>query len=241
MLCWLLLESSSSQSKGKHILATGLDTLVVAHLSAQRGIWIAAGVHVVVLTKLVSSVEGVLATSRLGILTAYVAFAGAQPTICHVLADRYTGVTLVVYLYYMYACACSQTCKLKYHAQRIMVWVYVCRKALHLLRHVIHAHPPDAAAACQLGAPQQAATCLASSDDDTWQAAVLLIQEMTQNAEALEHLKQVIHCAESNRMFLRVSVVGMLCWRFRHVTVHVYHSVLHRCMHIPASPGSETA
>ncbi|KAL3161427.1 hypothetical protein ABBQ32_010316 [Trebouxia sp. C0010 RCD-2024] len=68
--------------------------------------------------------------------------------------------------------------------------VKVQRKALHLLRHVIHAHPPDAAAACQLGAPQQAATCLASSDDDTWQAAVLLIQEMTQNAEALEHLKQ---------------------------------------------------
>lgn len=68
---------------------------------------------------------------------------------------------------------------------------YVCRKALHLLRHVIQAHPPDAAAACQLGAAQQAATCLASSDSDTWQAALLLIQQLTQNTETLGQLKQV--------------------------------------------------
>lgn len=69
---------------------------------------------------------------------------------------------------------------------------------MHLLRHVVHAHPPDAATACQLGAAQQAATCLASSDNDTWQAAVLLIQELIQNAKAFAQLRQVSYCAECN-------------------------------------------
>ncbi len=92
----------------------------------------------------------------------------------------------------------------------LCVDVCVSRKALHLLRHVIHAHPPDAAAACQLGAAQQAATCLASSDDDTWQAAVLLIQEMTQNTEALAQLKQVSHCADF-QLHVWTECRGVLC------------------------------
>ena len=74
---------------------------------------------------------------------------------------------------------------------------YVCRKALHLLRHVIQAHPPDAATACQLGAAQQAAAGLASSDNDTWQAALLLIQQLTQNEETFGQLKQVSHQLQS--------------------------------------------
>ena len=68
---------------------------------------------------------------------------------------------------------------------------YVCRKALHLLRHVIQAHPPDAATACQLGATYQATACLVSSDNDTWQAALLLIQQLAQNPEISAQLKQV--------------------------------------------------
>ena len=70
---------------------------------------------------------------------------------------------------------------------------YVCRKALHLLRHVIQAHPPDAATACQLCVVWRAAACLASSDDDTWQAALLLIQQLAQNPEIAAQLKQVGH------------------------------------------------
>lgn len=58
-------------------------------------------------------------------------------------------------------------------------------------QHVVHAHPPVAAAACQLGAAQQAATCLASSDDDTWQAALLLIQQVGQYSQTLGQLTQV--------------------------------------------------
>ena len=68
----------------------------------------------------------------------------------------------------------------------------VCRKALHLLRHVLHAHAPDAIAACQLGAVQQAASQLASPDDDTWQAALALVQQLAQDTDAAQHLRQVL-------------------------------------------------
>lgn len=38
MLYWLLFGSSYYHSKGKHTLATGMDFLVMAHLSAQADI-----------------------------------------------------------------------------------------------------------------------------------------------------------------------------------------------------------
>ena len=66
-----------------------------------------------------------------------------------------------------------------------------CRKALHLLRHVVHAHPPDAALACHLGALQQAAPLLASADDDTWQAALALVQQLAQDTDSLHTIRQV--------------------------------------------------
>ena len=66
-----------------------------------------------------------------------------------------------------------------------------CRKALHLLRHVVHAHPPDAVVACQLGALHQAASHLASSDDDTWQAALALVQQLAENTLSAQMLQQV--------------------------------------------------
>lgn len=66
-----------------------------------------------------------------------------------------------------------------------------CRKALHLLRHVVHAHPPDAVVACQLGALHQAACHLASSDDDTWQAALALVQQLAENTLSAQMLQQV--------------------------------------------------
>ena len=65
---------------------------------------------------------------------------------------------------------------------------------------MIQAHPPDAATACRLGAAQQAAICLASTDDDTWQAALLLIQQLTQNAETFGQLKQVSHRLSHNML-----------------------------------------
>ncbi len=68
-----------------------------------------------------------------------------------------------------------------------------CRKALHLLRHVVHAHPPDAEVACQLGAVQQAASHLASSDDDTWQAALALVQQLAQDTHSAQTLRKVCH------------------------------------------------
>lgn len=68
--------------------------------------------------------------------------------------------------------------------------VRVQRKAFHLLRHVLHAHAPDAIAACQLGAVQQAASQLASPDDDTWQAALALVQQLAQDTDAAQHLRQ---------------------------------------------------
>ena len=66
-----------------------------------------------------------------------------------------------------------------------------CRKALYLLRHVVHAHPPDAVVACQLGALHQAACHLASSDDDTWQAALALVQQLAENTLSAQMLQQV--------------------------------------------------
>ena len=60
-----------------------------------------------------------------------------------------------------------------------------------MLRHVVHAHPPDALMACQLGALQQAACRLASSDDDTWQAALALVQQLAQHPDSAHMLQQV--------------------------------------------------
>ncbi|DBA89950.1 TPA: hypothetical protein ACH3X2_004438 [Trebouxia sp. C0005] len=74
--------------------------------------------------------------------------------------------------------------------------IKVQRKALHLLRHVVHAHPPDAMVACQLGALHQAAFHLASSDTDTWQAALALVQQLaedSQSAQILQQDKQLQH------------------------------------------------
>ncbi|KAL0028060.1 hypothetical protein WJX77_004125 [Trebouxia sp. C0004] len=64
--------------------------------------------------------------------------------------------------------------------------IKVQRKALHLLRHVVQAHPPDSVVACQLGALHQAASHLASSDDDTWQAALALIQQLAKDTQSAQ-------------------------------------------------------
>lgn len=69
--------------------------------------------------------------------------------------------------------------------------MYLCRKALHLLRHVVQGHPPDAATACQQGALDRSAQLLGSADDDTWQAALALLHECSQNAQALQLMRQV--------------------------------------------------
>ena len=93
-----------------------------------------------------------------------------------------------------------------------LIGACLCRKALHLLRHVIQAHPQDAATACQLGAAQQAASCLASTDDDTWQAAILLIQQLAQDTETLQQLKQVRQLVTPTGQHL---LIGKFCNRDR--------------------------
>ena len=105
----------------------------------------------------------------------------------------------------------------------------MCRKALHLLRHVIQAHPPDAAAACQLGAAQQAASCLASSDNDTWQAALLLIQQLTQSAETQGQLRQVSQSVIATSRYLIWNTLTLIIICHGH---HYYHDMLlcHRCV-----------
>ncbi|DBB04979.1 TPA: hypothetical protein ACH3X3_010256 [Trebouxia sp. C0006] len=85
--------------------------------------------------------------------------------------------------------------------------IKVQRKALHLLRHVVHAHPPDAVMACQLGALHQAACHLASSDDDTWQAALALVQQLAENtlsAQMLQQDKQLQHQLQTLQAKLQV-------------------------------------
>lgn len=52
-------------------------------------------------------------------------------------------------------------------------------------------HPPDAAAACQQGALTQSAQLLTNADDDTWQAALALLRELSQHANALQLMRQV--------------------------------------------------
>ena len=77
-----------------------------------------------------------------------------------------------------------------HNVSRHVTMVTLCRKALHLLRHVVHGHPPDAAAACDLGALAQSAELLSNADDDTWQAALALLQELSQHAPALQLMRQ---------------------------------------------------
>ncbi|DBA89946.1 TPA: hypothetical protein ACH3X2_004434 [Trebouxia sp. C0005] len=88
--------------------------------------------------------------------------------------------------------------------------IKVQRKALHLLRHVVHAHPPDAVVACQLGAVHQAASHLASSDTDTWQAALAPVQQLaedSQSAQILQQDKQLQHQLQS----LQAKLQGLTC------------------------------
>lgn len=66
----------------------------------------------------------------------------------------------------------------------------VQRKALHLLRHVVQAHTPDALIACQLSALHKASSLLSSPDDDTWQAALALLQQLAQQSDAAQQMQQ---------------------------------------------------
>ena len=66
-----------------------------------------------------------------------------------------------------------------------------CRKALNLLRHVVHGYPAGAAAVCQQGALPRAAQLLSSADEDTWQAALALLQELSQDPSAFKLMQQV--------------------------------------------------
>ena len=55
----------------------------------------------------------------------------------------------------------------------------------------MQAHPPDVAAACQQGALKQSAQLLSNADSDTWQAALALLTELSQHADALQLMRQV--------------------------------------------------
>lgn len=81
-------------------------------------------------------------------------------------------------------------CSIYSQMTRHVTRVKLCRKALHLLRHVVQGHPPDAAAACELGALAKSAELLSNADDDTWQAALALLQELSQHTSAMQLMRQ---------------------------------------------------
>ena len=64
---------------------------------------------------------------------------------------------------------------------------------------MVQAQPPDALTAYQLGAVQKALSLLSSPEDDTWQAALALVQQLAQQADAAQHLQQV--CAVTSHAF----------------------------------------
>ena len=56
---------------------------------------------------------------------------------------------------------------------------------------MVHGYPAGAAAMCEQGALPKAAELLSSADDNTWQAALGLLQELSQDPSALQLMQQV--------------------------------------------------
>lgn len=98
--------------------------------------------------------------------------------------------------------------------------VRLCRKALHLLRHVVQGHPPDAAAACELGALAKSAELLSNADDDTWQAALALLQELLQHTSAMQLMRQARPLCAS---YLHFQPQTMLCCLPSTMPMTTYH------------------
>ncbi len=72
--------------------------------------------------------------------------------------------------------------------------VWLCRKALQLLRHVLIENPEDGRTACNQGLPELVAKLANSADNDVRLVALLLASQLILDAGAAQKFEKASSC-----------------------------------------------